>query len=271
MPADQEQRQHQEMKSAGQVDDARAHDAGRVVDPALERRVAPGVGDAACRTCLQQLVDVLAPARSPTVAAPTGVLEDQVPADDPGDQLAHRRVRVGVGAARDRDHRRHLGVAEAGEGAADAGDDERRASPRARRCRRRRRPVSTKMPAPMIAPMPSIDQIERARASASARAGLRRPRADASTDLVANRGLAIAGLASLAQPPSAAWRAQCRPRRRPPTTSPQRSGSSLTISPATITAGVPASVSPSAARRSYRPAARSGPTPPASGTRTSPS
>ena len=43
------------------------------------------------------------------------VLEDQVPADDPGDELARRRVGVGVGAARDRDHRRELGVAEARE------------------------------------------------------------------------------------------------------------------------------------------------------------
>ena len=53
------------------------------------------------------------------------VLEHQVPADDPRDELAHRRVGVGVGAAGDGNHRRELGVAEAGERAADAGDDER--------------------------------------------------------------------------------------------------------------------------------------------------
>ena len=45
------------------------------------------------------------------------VLEDQVPADHPGDDLAQGRVGVGVGAARDGDHGRELRVAEGGEGA----------------------------------------------------------------------------------------------------------------------------------------------------------
>ena len=52
------------------------------------------------------------------------VLEDQVPADDPGDELAHRRVAVGVGRAGDRDHRRHLRVAHAGQRAEHAADHE---------------------------------------------------------------------------------------------------------------------------------------------------
>ncbi len=64
-----------------------------------------------------------------------GVLEDQIPADGPGDELAHRRVRVGVRAAGDRDHRRHLGVAEPGERRRDAGDDERQHDRGARRWR----------------------------------------------------------------------------------------------------------------------------------------
>ena len=59
------------------------------------------------------------------------VLQHEVPADDPGEQLPHRRVGVGVGAAGDRDHRGELGVAEAGERAADAGDDERERDRRA--------------------------------------------------------------------------------------------------------------------------------------------
>ena len=54
-----------------------------------------------------------------------GVLDDQVPADDPGDELAERGVGVGVGAAGDRHHRRELGVAERGEAAGDGGEDER--------------------------------------------------------------------------------------------------------------------------------------------------
>src|SRR2546421_10053211 len=51
------------------------------------------------------------------------VFEDQVPADDPGDQLAEGGIGVGVGAAGHGDHRHHFGVAEAREGAADAGDN----------------------------------------------------------------------------------------------------------------------------------------------------
>ena len=54
-----------------------------------------------------------------------GVLEDEVPADDPGDELAEGGVGVGVGGAGDGDHAGELGVAEAGEGADDGDEDER--------------------------------------------------------------------------------------------------------------------------------------------------
>ena len=54
-----------------------------------------------------------------------GVLEDEVPADDPGDELAEGGVGVGVGGAGDGDHGRELGVAEAGERADDGDEDER--------------------------------------------------------------------------------------------------------------------------------------------------
>src|SRR5438132_1039511 len=39
-----------------------------------------------------------------------GVLEDQVPADDPRDELAEGGIRIGVRTARNRDERRELGV-----------------------------------------------------------------------------------------------------------------------------------------------------------------
>ncbi len=52
------------------------------------------------------------------------VFQHQVPADEPGDELAQGRVAVGVGAARDRHHGGEFGVAQAGEYAAQAGDDE---------------------------------------------------------------------------------------------------------------------------------------------------
>src|SRR5215469_5602412 len=54
-----------------------------------------------------------------------GVFEDQVPADNPSDQLAQSRVGIGVGAARNGDHRREFGIAETRESASDARHNER--------------------------------------------------------------------------------------------------------------------------------------------------
>ena len=54
-----------------------------------------------------------------------GVLEDQVPPDDPRDQLSQGRIRVGVGAPRLRDHGGKLGVAQTGERAAYTEQQER--------------------------------------------------------------------------------------------------------------------------------------------------
>ena len=50
-----------------------------------------------------------------------GVFEDEVPADDPGDELAEGGVGVGVGGAGDGNHAAEFRVAEAGK-AADDGD-----------------------------------------------------------------------------------------------------------------------------------------------------
>ncbi len=52
-----------------------------------------------------------------------GVFEDQIPADDPGDELAERGVGVGVGRAGDGNHGGQLGVAEAGERADEGHQD----------------------------------------------------------------------------------------------------------------------------------------------------
>ena len=53
------------------------------------------------------------------------IFEDQIPADDPGEDLADGRVGIGVGASRSGDHGGQFGVAEADEGACDAGQDKR--------------------------------------------------------------------------------------------------------------------------------------------------
>ena len=54
-----------------------------------------------------------------------GVLEDKIPADDPGDEFAEDGVGVGVGGAGDGDHAGELSVTEAGEATDDGDEDER--------------------------------------------------------------------------------------------------------------------------------------------------
>ena len=115
--AHEQQRQQEQDEHRGDV-----HDAVHAVHR-LERRVAPLIRHVH-PDVLEHLVEVLAP-RDGDRGRADRVLEHQIPPDDPGDQLAHRHVRIRVRAAGDRDHRRELGVAESGEGAADARDDER--------------------------------------------------------------------------------------------------------------------------------------------------
>src|ERR1035437_993427 len=52
-----------------------------------------------------------------------GVFEDEVPADDPGDEFAKGRIGVRVGRPGDGDHRGEFGVAEAGERAEEGDED----------------------------------------------------------------------------------------------------------------------------------------------------
>ena len=68
---------------------------------------------------------------------PDGILEDQIPADHPGEDLTERRVRIRIRAARDRDHRRELRVTERRETTRHAGNDVREHDPRPRLVRRR--------------------------------------------------------------------------------------------------------------------------------------
>ena len=101
---------------------------------------------------VQQADDVARPADRDGGRA-HGVFEDQVPADDPGDELAQRRIGVGVGAAerassrpvrRSRDRRRRTPYRQERRTAISAGPAKLAAA----------LPVSTKMPAPMMQPMP---------------------------------------------------------------------------------------------------------------------
>ena len=61
-----------------------------------------------------------------------GVLQDQVPADDPRNQFAKRRVRIGVGRPRNRNHAAQFGVAKPGEAADNRHQDHRHRESRTR-------------------------------------------------------------------------------------------------------------------------------------------
>ena len=52
------------------------------------------------------------------------VLKDQIPPNDPCHQFPHRCVGISIGAARDWDHRRKLGITQAGKCAAHSCDNE---------------------------------------------------------------------------------------------------------------------------------------------------
>ncbi len=72
---------------------------------------------------IQQLDEVTAPTDGHRGAG-HHVFQNQIPADEPGDELAERRVAVGVGAAGDRHHGGEFRIAQPGEHAADTGNDE---------------------------------------------------------------------------------------------------------------------------------------------------
>ena len=143
-----------------QIDDARRATRSMRVRGLVPREAGPATNAAGSRHvhALRKSTKCPRPAHGHGRRA-EHVLEHQVPADDPGDEFAERRIGVGVRAARDRDHRRELRVAQASEQARENGEDERQGHGRSRRWSLPRVPVSTKMPAPMIAPMPKHRQV----------------------------------------------------------------------------------------------------------------
>ena len=112
-----------------------------------------------CPEVVQQAGEVARPADRDRRGAER-VLEHQVPADDPGDELAERRVAVGVGGAGDRNRRGELRIAQAGERAGRRRRGPSTARWRGPACAAAACPVRTKMPVPMMAPMPERDQID---------------------------------------------------------------------------------------------------------------
>ncbi len=59
------------------------------------------------------------------------IFQQQIPADDPGEEFAQGRVSVGVCRARHGHHRGEFSIAERGKGAGAAGDDKRKHGRRA--------------------------------------------------------------------------------------------------------------------------------------------
>ena len=101
-----------------------------------KRRLRPAGGDGDAGS-LQEVDEVPRPTDGDRRGA-KHVLEDEVPTDEPGNELAERRIRIGVCAPRDRDHGRELRVAESCEQTAKPGEHERQGHGRAgvRRCHR---------------------------------------------------------------------------------------------------------------------------------------
>ena len=94
-----------------------------VGDVVLKRRVRPLVRYAQTEP-IEHAIGVRAPGDCHCRRADR-VFKDQVPANDPRGEFAHRCVRICVGAACDRNHRGELGVAQSGKSAADSRDNER--------------------------------------------------------------------------------------------------------------------------------------------------
>ncbi|VVB47148.1 hypothetical protein RHAL1_02661 [Beijerinckiaceae bacterium RH AL1] len=118
---DQHDREHRNDEHRGQVEERmRRRAVGELHLGAGRRGEGRRNGDA---DVLEQAERVLAPADGDGRGAHR-IFEDEIPADDPGEDLAERRGGIGVGGAGDRQHRGELGIAEADEGAGDAAEHE---------------------------------------------------------------------------------------------------------------------------------------------------
>ena len=121
--------------------------AGRLMIPPSSGPPLSAAGSVQPKRLAEQVVEVAAPPRRDR-GGRDAVLEHQARGDAHRDDLAERRVRVGVGRARDRHRGGHLGVADGGEPRGDrrrsrtrgARPDRRAARPRASRRTRRCRP-----------------------------------------------------------------------------------------------------------------------------------
>ena len=106
-----------------QVDDAARHSNERVRSFDGERRLHERFWQIDADT-MEEGTEVPRPPDSNCRRAEE-ILEHEIPSNDPRDELAERRVAIGVRASGNWNHRRELRVAQTGEEAAGSGEDER--------------------------------------------------------------------------------------------------------------------------------------------------
>ena len=127
--ARQQRRQHQDDASGGQIEQpVRRRLAG------VRRPGEKGVGQFGREVdaeALQNLVEITGPADGDRRGA-GAIFEHQIPADDPGENLAERRISISVSAARHGNQRGEFGVAQSDKGAGDSRQKERNHHPRPR-------------------------------------------------------------------------------------------------------------------------------------------
>ena len=81
------------------------------------------IGDADAESGDQRL-EIIAPTDGDGNVT-NGVFDDQIPTNDPGNQLAERRIGIGVRAAGNRDHRCEFRIAQCGKSACNGGEYKR--------------------------------------------------------------------------------------------------------------------------------------------------
>ena len=101
--------------------DGHDQDRGKIEYSAAEGVLRQSLGNLIEMQGREQLVQVTRPGRGHCGTA-HGIFQDQVPADDPGEDFAQRRVGIGVGAAGHGGHGSELGIAQGGQGTAHASD-----------------------------------------------------------------------------------------------------------------------------------------------------
>jgi len=117
-PANKQTREQQQDEHRGDV----RHPVHTGVVGHFEWRMRPLIWNAQAEP-VEHAIEVFAPGDGDRRRA-HGIFQNQIPTDDPGNELAHGGVGIGVGAPCDGDHRGELGVTKTGKGTADASDNE---------------------------------------------------------------------------------------------------------------------------------------------------